>query len=81
MTNKTIHTWLAFIIYAALMTAGFVWTTYLREAPYEIFAKMFTYGFGFYAGKRLAQKGKWFANGTSKPGDNGLPLDFDRSEK
>lgn len=48
----------AFVLYALMMTGGFVWATLKPEAPYEVFAWAFTAGLGAYLTKRLVQKGE-----------------------
>jgi len=61
---------LAFIVYAVLMVAAYVWATVNPTAPFEVFAWAFTGGFGAYLGKRLVQKKASFgANGMN--GDGG----------
>ena len=53
----------AFVLYALMMTGGFVWATFKPVAPYEVFAWAFTAGFGGYLGKRLWQKGDKYQAG------------------
>ncbi len=57
-----IRSWLAFVLYSALMVTTYVWATYKPEAPYEVFAWAFTGGFGAYLGKRLMQKKESFGS-------------------
>ena len=47
---------IAFVVYCALMLAGFVFSTFFTAAPYLAFAVQLTIGFGAYVGKRLLQK-------------------------
>ncbi len=53
--GKQISSTWAFIIYAILLSGGFVFATFF-PAPYEIFAWALTAGAGAYWGKRLLQK-------------------------
>jgi len=53
----------AFILFALLVTGGFVFKTFFEKAPYEAFAMYLTMGFGAYIGKRLWQKKETFKNG------------------
>ena len=49
-------TWQAFVMCMALLTAGFVFTTYSASAPYTTYAGTIGIVFAAYAGKRLMQK-------------------------
>lgn len=49
-------TWQAFVMCIALLTAGFVFTTYNMNAPYIAYSGAVGMVFTAYAGKRLLQK-------------------------
>lgn len=55
------RTWQAFVMCIALLTAGFVFTTYNIGAPYATYAGTIGIVFGAYAGKRLLQKKEEFS--------------------
>jgi len=55
-----IRSWHAYLIYALLITGGYVWATFFEDAPFLAFATQITIGFGVYVTKRLVQKRKEF---------------------
>lgn len=58
----TLHTSVAFIIWALLMSGAFVFTGFKEAAQFGTFATWITIGLGTYTGKRLFQKKKEFSN-------------------
>ena len=54
----TIRTSVAFIIWAVLLTGGFVFTGFKPAAQFTVYASWLTIGLGAYAGKRV---GKYIA--------------------
>lgn len=62
----TIRTSWAFIIWAILLTGGFVFTGFKPTAQFGIYATWLTIGLGAYTGKRLIQKKKEFNSGMPK---------------
>ena len=50
----------AFLLCVAVLAAGFIWATFLKDAPYVTFAGTLGLVFGAYAGKRLLQKKEGF---------------------
>ena len=60
MKKITIRTSVAFIIWAVLLTGGFVFTGFKPDASYAVFAGWLTGGLTAYTGKRLIQKRKEF---------------------
>lgn len=59
-----IHTGLAFLIWALLISGAFVFTGFKPAAQFTAYATWLTIGLGAYTGKRLFQKKKEF-NGTA----------------
>jgi len=57
----------AFILFAIMLTGGFVFTAFIPQAPYITFAMYLTMGFTAYIGKRLIQKKEGFKNETKRP--------------
>jgi len=53
----------AFCLTLALLFAGFIWASFIPEAPYVTFAGTVGLAFGALAGKRLAQKASWAQEG------------------
>ena len=49
---STVRSTVAFIIYALLITGGFVFAAYKTAAPYLAFASQLTIGFGAYIARR-----------------------------
>lgn len=56
----TLHTSVAFIIWALLISGAFVFTGFKTAAQFGPFAMWLTVGLGAYTGKRLFQKKKEF---------------------
>ena len=54
-----INTSRGFVLTLALLFIGFIWTSFIPEAPYTTFAGTVGLVFGAVAGKRLAQKANW----------------------
>lgn len=52
----TIHSSTALVIYAAMMAAAFMFSTFYEQAPFLAFASQFTIGFVAYVTKRLMQR-------------------------
>ena len=52
----------AFIVFALMLMGGFVFSTFIPEAPYTTFAMYLAMGFTAYIGKRLIQKKEGFNN-------------------
>lgn len=65
MKKIVIRTTWAFLIWAFLLTGGFVFTGFKPTAQFETFAMWLTIGVGLYTGKRLFQKKAEF-NGNDK---------------
>ena len=55
-----IHTGLAFLIWALLISGAFVFTGFKEAAQFGPYATWLTIGLGSYTGKRLFQKKKEF---------------------
>ena len=60
--SKYINSTIACAAFAFLLTFGFVWTSFYKDAPFTAFMEGLVIGLGAVLGKRLWQK--W--NGTSK---------------
>lgn len=54
--KKTIKTWQAFLIWAALLTGAYVFTGFKESAQFGNYATWLTLGLTAYTGKRLLQK-------------------------
>lgn len=64
--KKTIKTWLAFIIWAVLMSGAYIFTGFKASAQFDAYALWLTIGLASYTGKRLFQKKKEFKNNEDK---------------
>lgn len=65
----------AFILYAVLLTAGYVFATIFPVAPFEIYAYAFSAGVAAYWGKRLIQKSEKYSGSGGGAIRNGLNVD------
>jgi len=62
--KRMVRSWHAFLIALALISIGFVWTSFYPNSPYTTFSTAIGLIFGGYIGKRLAQKAQAFNHKT-----------------
>jgi len=70
---------LAFIIWAALLTGGFIFAGFHKDAPFGLFSEWLTGGLVFYISRRLGKFWVGLKYGCKQPENgvmkNGSPID------
>lgn len=64
-------TW-AVIIFSVLVTFGFVWSTYHKEAPFNVYSDTLLFAFLGVTAKRLVQKSEKFGGKSEKNPNGGI---------
>ena len=68
---RTLKSWQAFFIAIGVLTAGFVWTTFFKEAPYGVFAPAVVGLAGGYWAKRTIQRSEKYGGFQPPPDGSG----------
>jgi hypothetical protein len=69
--SRFINTTVASLVFAVLLTFGFIWATIHDSAPFTTYAEGLGAGLLIIVGKRLAQKASFFGGITENGEGNG----------